>query len=151
MHKFALLRTQKNEILEKIKELGFDPYNFEWIDGVGEYSQEPAPRLIYKGTDYFFQFDNEEGNHCGSYSPTSESFKGYSSPGKWLKQMSAVKFWLMHLHLELGEPDLWSEIANHQIDGSSFDDSINDPFTAMQYDQIVYGINQVRSYIATNN
>ncbi|NQE45298.1 hypothetical protein C5S31_04650 [ANME-1 cluster archaeon GoMg2] len=30
MDRFILLKSQKNEILELIKEAGLDPFNFDW-------------------------------------------------------------------------------------------------------------------------
>jgi hypothetical protein len=107
-------------------------------------------RLNYLGTEFFFEFDLNQGLHYCTYSPGSEKALDQAYPGPWDQQLNYVRMWLQFLERELHAPDLWAEVAKYQITATAGDNRDNEPFTAQQVEQIVMGLNRVRAYIQTN-
>jgi hypothetical protein len=155
MSEYPILRSQKNEILNLIKESELDPFNFIWRVGASKYTHTDSgvpvlvSRLSYDGTEYYFQFDFVKEQHYAIFSPGGEKLVEEQYPGSWISQLSSVWRWLTFLKREIEQPDLWAELAKYQLPpGEQISSGIgNEPFTAQQADQIIEGLRKVRAYL----
>lgn len=150
MNQLILLKSQKNEILELIKEVGLDPFNFEWSVVSSSMTHElQVSRIDYVVSGFFYTFDIHKGNHYAIYSPGKEMLLGKQYPGSWEYQRQYVRNWLSYLRREIDQPNLWAEILKYQLPpGSELGPDIsNEPFAAYQVEKILSGLNQVRAYL----
>lgn len=63
MKNYKILRSRKNEILERIKRADFDPAAFEWIDDSSDFDPtKMVQSLVHSESRFYFKFDlrNEE-------------------------------------------------------------------------------------------
>jgi hypothetical protein len=150
MNQLILLKSQKNEILELIKEVGLDPFNFEWSVVSSSMTHELQVSMIdYVVSGFFYTFDIHKGVHYAIYSPGKEMLLDKQYPGSWEYQRQYFRDWLSYLRREIDQPDLWAEISKYQLPPESElgPDISNEPFTAYQVEKIVSGVNQVRAYL----
>lgn len=159
MNQLILLKSQKNEILELIKEVGLDPFNFEWSVVSSSMTHElQVSRIDYVVSGFFYTFDIHKGGPYAIYSPGKEMLlerqnSGSSIPGSWdpswKLQKRYFRNWLSYLRREIDQPDLWAEILKYPLPpGSELGPDIsNEPFTAYQVEKILSGLNQVRAYL----
>ena len=149
-----LLRSQRNSVLQLVKNLELDPFNFRWsekpsmlmvIDG----SNAVVSRLSYNDTDFYFQFDFKDGMHYAIFSPGRETLVEEQFAGSWHVQLSSVHNWLNYLKREIEQPDLWDELAKYQLPpGEQINKQIgNEPFTAQQVDQIAENLKKLHVYL----
>ncbi|MCK4563577.1 MAG: hypothetical protein KAU94_02745 [Verrucomicrobia bacterium] len=148
-----LLRTQKNQVLQSIKNMELDPINFEWTEAESEFNDfsggSTVPCLKYKGTEYFFIFDMNKGQHYCFYSPGYDKPLDQQSLGAWNGLLDFVWQWLSHLNREIQEPDEWEQLSKFQLEEpvSVDPDTDNLSFTVQEVKQIKDGINNIREYL----
>lgn len=149
-----LMRSQKNEILELIKATTLDPYNFSWSTEQSRLSNsEGIPSAVskinYNNSRYYFVFDFHKNEHRSFFSPGEEKLREQQFPGSWKNQLYYVKNWLAYLEREVFQPDMWEDLETHRISyGEKISpDTGNEPFTIAQVEQIVRGIESIRSYL----
>ncbi len=53
-----ILKSQANLVFHTITTFELEPSTFEWEEKEGWYSRSRASQLVYKGSAYYFQFDN---------------------------------------------------------------------------------------------
>ena len=150
MDVITLLKSQKNEILNLIKEAGLDPFNFKWSVVPSSATNElRVSQVHYVDSPFFYQFDIYNGEHYPSYSPGEVMIRTESYSGSWEHQKKHVRYWLSYLSRDVGQPDLWAEISRYQLPAESElgPDVSNEPFSTYQVEQILSGLNQVRAYI----
>ena len=150
MYEYKLLKSQRNQVLDLIKSIGLDSFNFSWsmTDSVNEV-ETSVPLLEYEDGEYYFQFDTLSEKQYSAYSPGQNGADETKYPGTWDLQLRDVAVWLSCLKKELDEPDLWDEIEKYRIEEDSdvLAHIVNEPFTANQAEQIQIGILKVRSYL----
>jgi hypothetical protein len=157
MPEYTLLRSQKNTILELVKQSELDPFNFGWSKELSKYTSTGAgipvevSRLSYidVDTDFYFQFDFHKGEHYAIFSPGDNKLVMETYPGSWEGQLSYFRSWLTFLKREIQQPDLWVELAKYQLPpGEQISIEIaNEPFTTQQVDQIAEGVEKIRKYL----
>lgn len=151
-----LMRSQKNEVFDVIKEEGFYPSFFEWSVVKSSFSNDcEVSRLNYIDSEYFYTFDmyvnqfypGYEGKHYAIYSPGFESKVEEQHPESWDRHTIYIKRWLSYLRREIGQPDLWSEISKYKLDFEISEEVQNSKFSPNEIEKIKDGINQVRDYL----
>ena len=150
MYEYSLLKSQRNQVLELIKSMGMDPFNFTWstTDSCKEI-ETSVPLLEYGDGEYYFQFDMWGDDKYSAYSPGQDGIDETKLPGDWDGQLNNVAIWLGCLKREVEEPDLWSDLEKYRIeeDKDVLSHVINEPFTANQAEQIQIGLLKVRSHL----
>ena len=112
---FAVLRSQRNVILDLIKHRGLDPREFAWEHGRSSRSPDRnIDKLRHTASGFFFEFDalerGDEG-HANTFSPAEGSSLERAYPGTWDGQFRYVDVWLRALKRELDAPPLWEQLA----------------------------------------
>ncbi|MDR7856108.1 hypothetical protein [Tissierella sp.] len=145
----SLMRSQKNSLLEEIKESVFDPFNFEWDTSIGKDEDELIEILRYKGTDYKFLILLEEDNIRFGLSPGQNIPFEQSYSYEWDEVLEFFRLWLQYLEREISQPDLWGELEKIR----AFDDieyeieNTMQQFTYNEIKQIQRGIGEIRRYL----
>ena len=150
MDNAVLLKSQKNEILKLIKQRGLDPSSFEWSILPDESEPElEALSLTHIESEFYYVFVFIRGEHRAVFSPGKESLVEDGSPGSWFLQRDYFKDWLSYLRREIGQRDLWAEIAKYQLPpgGGVAPDITNEPFSASEIEQITSALQQIRQFI----
>jgi hypothetical protein len=157
MAKCILLRSQKNDVLESVKSLGLDPFNFKWSVEGSNYTDdiygdsESVECLNYEGEGFFYKFDFMKGKHYAIFAPGSDKLVDEKYPGNWENQLIYVGNWLSYLKREVEQPDLWAGLYKYQLPPSDqlITDIGNEPFTVKEAEQLTEGIKRVQAYIET--
>jgi hypothetical protein len=156
-----LLRSQQNAVLHAIQEAGLGVADFEWEEvrrsvGSGASArQETYPKLGYKGSQFFFAFDNPTvgtAGHGARFSPGAEHLAEIRNSSDWSYQLHQFALWLGYLKREISAPDLWGAVAQ----GSALlrgeadqSDSENTPLTTSEQERIASALRELREYAAT--
>ena len=116
MEKRLLLRTQKNQILEKIVKLKIDPLDFNFIEiESGLVRNCKVSKLVHKPTGYYFTFDFTRGNvneHWIEYFPNLDGKKRLYSSTNYSNVGGELTVWLAVIKTEIDAPDLWTTILD---------------------------------------
>jgi len=148
-----IMQSQKNQVLQIIKKMELDPFDFEWGKCSSEFGQQVTrPCLKYKDTKFFFIFDTYlEGEPYAIYSPGKEKIIDKEFPGSWDGQLKNVWNWLHYLKREINEPDYWAQLSKFQLRGavSLAPEVENLPFTVQEVKQVTSGVNRIREYLKT--
>lgn len=150
MKEMLILKSQKNEVLEHIKEYSLDPFNFEWGTAESEMTEgSRISKLEYKGTPFFYKFEFLKREHFAIFSPGNETSIERLYPENWTNQISYVDLWLSYLKRELDQPDLWVEIEKYNLPpGSTISEEVkNEPFNINQVEQILKAIEDIKEYL----
>lgn len=153
MSEYLLLKSQKNEIFELIKNKDLDHANFIWTEVRSTWTSGEAVNMIkYIDSDFFFKFDFRRNENYCSYSPGKVRKVGKKFPGTWQGIKAYFNDWLSYLRREIDQPDFWADIAKYQIpiDSETKRDVANEPFTAYQAEQIIESLNKVRAFLHEN-
>jgi len=103
MKDYLLLRTQKNEIFECIKNAGLIPLNFEWGEEITNIKQHggneyPVSLLKYLNTDFYFKFDHDtlDQFYCKSHPSTRyiDDKLGFNKKYNWDYALLHFREWL---------------------------------------------------------
>ena len=149
---FEILKSQKNYLFEIIKGWDFEPRNFSWQDTTirTEHGIVPALCLRYASSGFFFTIFNDKiGSQCVSFSPGKEHTSEMYTYSCWEEAAAYFRTWLECLQIELNQPDLWAQL-DEQAEEVKFEvvqDQKNLPFSAVEADKIVAGVNQIREYL----
>lgn len=93
---YMLLKSQRNEIFKIIQEYGLEPANFSW--GKEKYRRgskniitsdradvvPSVQKLIYKGRQFYFQFELIEGEYFCKFTPGREKLFEQQSSSAWV-------------------------------------------------------------------
>ena len=154
MFKNLLLKSQRNEIFEIIKNQGLDPSNFVWEETESSFVEKMlVSEVKYIDSEFYFMFDyDNDDEHFCFYSPGKEKKVDDQYSGSWERAKDYFNGWLSYLSREIEQPDFWADIAKYQIpiDSEIKKDSTNEPFTAYQADQIIESLNNVRAFLHEN-
>lgn len=155
MKDYLLLRTQKNEIFECVREAGLNPLNFEWgeetteADGVSTY---PVSIVRYLHTDFYFKFDRDQFYqfYCKSH-PSTRDFMLLTYKYDWKSALVSFREWLLRLK-EQEVPDLWEQLkeyAPHETFIGTGEIS-NTPFTDLEVENIIASLDRLQTQIEKN-
>lgn len=154
MNEYTLMTSQRNEILELIKQTSLDPFNFRWTEANSQLSEQnllplTVSKLSYDNSPYYFLFDLYENQHYSFYSPGQSKLHEQAQPGIWNGQIVYVKNWLKYLEREVNQPDLWDDLIKQKMlyDQKISPDTANEPFSVSQAGQIAKGIENIRKYL----
>jgi hypothetical protein len=110
----TLLRSQKKEVFEILREVGLEPADFAWSKEKAN-DKVVVSRLRYREGEYYFQFTwYEAGSRCESC-PGRYQLVEYQHPTSWAEQMVQFRNWVKHLRREIECPDPWAELARYLI------------------------------------
>lgn len=149
MSDFELMASQRNDILWAIQNVGFDPSAFEWKKVNRKHSQfEKAPKLVYRGSSFYFLFESSPPNHIAEFSPGADHPHERQVSGSWQGQIVCVHRWLEYLRREVEAPDLWGAVAQGAalLGGSTEPGSANTSLTASERAQIAASLNELKDY-----
>lgn len=152
MYEHKLLISQRNAVLEAIKEHGLDPFNFRWATNESVNAAKTiVPILKYGDGEYYFQFDVKNKKQYALFSPGYSSLNMEIYSVSWEQQFIYVEDWLSNIKREIVQPDLWQELEKYRVaeEQGLLSDIENDSFTAKQTEQIQIGLLKVRSYLET--
>lgn len=155
MIKRLILTSQKNDVLDLIKNSNLDPFNFKWSEADSRFSKSRAgysagvSLLKYEKTQFYFKFDFGTEGHYAIFSPGEDQVVEERNTGDWANQREYAIRWLSYLKREVEQPDLWEELAKYQLPpGEKISpDVTNEPFTVHQIEQISAGIINIRAYL----
>ena len=141
-----LLRSQQNEVLQRIQNVGLDPRSFEWDMVNGPSSRVQVSRLVHRPTGGYFVFDLNRGRHWTEFSPGHEVTVEQQFPGNWGLQLDYVTSWLQAVKREYEAPDLWRALSGESrlIDAASAD-AANEPFSDDEQKQVRGQLSELRS------
>lgn len=118
MNSRILLKSQKNEILDLIREKRLDPADFEWEQCPSEKSPgRVISRLTYVHGNFFYAFEMKGDVHHAVFSPARQSYIGSDYPVTWSRQKECVSAWLDNLVKEENEPDMWETVKRVKEEG----------------------------------
>jgi len=150
----TLMKSQKNEILDLIKETSLDSFSFKWSDVDSQLSDNggfplTVSKLSYDNSSYYFVFDLHKNQHYSFYSPGNSKLHQEEYPGGWNNQIYYVVQWLNYLEREVSQPDLWDDLSKQKIvyDQKIHPEMTNEPFSVFQSEQISEGIENIRKYL----
>lgn len=149
-----LLTSQKNQLLEIIRDDQLDPFNFEWKDRRVRYPGYSTgtyiiPTLEFKGTDYFYGFDKRDDGHEARFSPGQDTYTEHVLAGSWENQIYHFHLWLQHLKREIHSPDMWARLSQYNLptDSADYASVENQQFTTGEVRQLQDGLKRMRSYL----
>jgi hypothetical protein len=161
MKDYLLLRTQKNELLECVKEAGLNHKNFEWGEDITEVGSEykpvgtyPVSIVRYLHTDFYFKFDRDPFDKffCISHPRTRELTETSSSYAyKWEGALIRFKEWLSRLK-EQEVPDLWEQLKEYAPDETFIGTAeiSNAPFSYSEAENIIGSLDKLQTQIEEN-
>ncbi|MCK5246693.1 hypothetical protein KAR02_07330 [Candidatus Bipolaricaulota bacterium] len=112
-----LLRSQKNELLQRIEIAKLNPRDFFWEETSSLFAKDESgaglavPKLLYSDTGFFYVFDLKGDNHYAIYSPGADIAIDQRYPGGWDYQLEYFDTWLSYINRETGESDLWTNLV----------------------------------------
>ena len=147
-----LLPKQKKELFKLIEQYALDPGNFQWEEkptsrATTSYAYgEELPRLVYKGTDFYFAFEYRKKKYNAVYCPGKTTFDDSLFGVIWNVLLNHFTVWLRCLKREIEQPDLWEELLKSKF-ASDTSEISNEQFTEQEQIKISEGINNIRAYI----
>lgn len=153
MSQSTLLVSQKNQILELIKNTSFDPFNFEWSEVYSSFSNTrnklTVSEISYKNSNFYYVFDFKNDKNYSIFSPGKDQLNGQEYPGNWEHQMQYFVKWLSYLEREVSQPDQWEVLEKQKLEwANKFEpDSSNEQFTFPQVQQIENGLTKIKEYL----
>src|SRR5512142_2271751 len=111
--KFTLLRSQRSQVFELLREAGLEPAEFSWV------KEEIAggivvSRLNHRDGTHYFQFSSHELNAWCVACPGRYRSMDYEYPKDWQEQEGVFRNWAAYLKREIGIPDPWGRLAKYQ-------------------------------------
>jgi hypothetical protein len=137
----TLMRPQKNQVFEAIREAGFDPGDFFW--------DEDDVELAHTPSDYYFKFGFAAGTSAVEFTPgENRPIQGAFAPS-WQQQLALVPRWLELLRMEWETPDLWAELERErEVLGLAGGPGVeNTPFTSEELALISDQIRELKQYV----
>jgi len=147
MYIYTLLKTQKNEIFTLIQDYDLEPANSIWNNATIKVSSPNqglvrgryrVPRLIYKNSDFYFQFELYPGGHKCLFSPGRDKPFNSEIHGSWVHLTNCIKEWLHNLKREIEAIDLWAEMEKYKTSVSLTlpEQVLNEPISVYEAERI---------------
>lgn len=145
-----LLKSQSNQVFERLTKAGWDSSDFEWQEVRGPSSGKEVSQLVHKASGYYFTFDNGIGFYS-KCSPGTQTLVQRQSAGDWQVQKQFFASWLSNLRREVESPDLWAEVSKEAriLDSAASSETSNTPFNTEEKAYILNGLNEIKQYLLT--
>jgi len=152
MNNISLLATQKNDVLEVIREAGLDPSAFTWQESRSRFRRVPvAATLVHRPTGYYFKFDYN-GDYVIAWSPGAFSIEHEVVCYGWGEDvLSNVKEWLENIEQEKSVEDLWQAFSGETklIETPSESGSDNSLFTPTEKKQVRQYLKKIKRHLTS--
>ncbi|HUV03724.1 MAG TPA: hypothetical protein VMX94_01300 [Armatimonadota bacterium] len=144
-----VLKTQKNEVLELIRQLDLDPSEFLWRECDSRKSANLViSKLIHRPTRFYYEFDFHKDQHWARHSPAKDSAVDYHYPGSWSCQRQCFVTWLQCVKRETQAPDLWTTISEQKALVEAASAKVpNTPFSTGEQVYIATQLQEVKAYL----
>ena len=132
-----LLKSQKNETFNLIRDEGLEPIHFSWQRV--QLDLFIISRLNYQDEICFFEFRNYSSKQFDCiFTPGEFRLKQNVSAKSWQGQKIMVSTWLKCLKREITAPDFWKEIEKYQstLMLAPSEELVNDPIPAFEADEM---------------
>jgi hypothetical protein len=141
-----ILKSQQNEILRMIEEVGLDPREFKWEEQASEREEGLwVSRLEHTPSGGFYLFDFQDNQHFGHFGPGEQAADGSQFSGVWDPyQRASVRDWLGFLKRELEAPDLWARLGASLRDVADVETVPDTIFLRDEADRVVGEIRELR-------
>ena len=148
-----LLRSQKNAILAKIRDVGLNPTDFRWETVISKrIGKQSVEQLLHAQTESYFLFDFYLDG--GRYRQWSECSPGLDDVvtvkmghEKWINRFELVEGWLKGVKVEHDEPDLWGTILQETLLISAGSIESNEDFSADEQKFIRERLDELERYL----
>ena len=172
----TLTKTQKNEVLARVRGAGLDPLDFVWVERKSpEWSRwegYAADTLVHKPTGYYCAvFAPPQavglmhlsdrliampvpGPYVAVFEPVNSGPRGRLVSVDLSSVLTGVAEWLDVVKREHEAPDLWAQLA---VQGDVFGDAVsaleiaNTPFTADEKRRITQGLDEIKAQLAAQH
>jgi hypothetical protein len=152
---YELTRTQKNAVLDAIRETRLDPLEFAWEEhdsSVTHPSDETftVETLIHRPTEYWFQFDVDDSRSSlwAIYHPGRQGARRREHAGSWEFVFRYLREWLGYVRQEHNAPDFWAELQNQrELMIGELEEVENTPFTPEEQAQIASTLVETKEYV----
>ncbi len=136
--KYTLLRSQRKQVFEILREAGLEPAEFSWSERQEAGGTIVVSRLDYRDPPYSFQFSWYELSSWCILCPGRYRSMEYEHPMNWKEQEASFRAWAQCLKRELESPDPWAEMAKYRIalNGEPSEAMLNEPISAYEADHI---------------
>ncbi len=148
-----LLKSQRNDVLETIRNKGLDPLEFEWDTRGSKHVHGSVSGIFHRPTGYYFIFEHTPTHRVSVYSPGSDTLHTTASRPEWNQQLRDVRKWLDYLKRESEAPDLWAEIAQETTiaEAASSETASNTPLTPQEQEYISSQLQEIKQYLITTH
>jgi hypothetical protein len=140
-----MLKTQKNDVLEMIVDVGLQPTDFRW--GSTERIEYAGPGAT--AGEFFFDFSVTGAPACN---PGDFKYSRFAEDTDWDRVSRWFAHWLDVVAPEVAAPDLWEELTQLrsivQDTDATTDDRADLPLIGKELEQLREAINHVRELAA---
>jgi hypothetical protein len=162
-----LLVSQRNQLLEIVREADLSPGDFEWQERDGSWAgwvNNDLPTLVHVPSDFFCAFALAEhgerpvrgvtyhgGRHMLCCSPGTDSPRDMFFFIPWTDLQIYFRSWLENLKRELVAPDLWATLQNQSalLRFAGREETENSPFSGEERNRIQASLEQIKSEMIT--
>jgi hypothetical protein len=147
----GLLKTQRNELFEIVRNEGFDPTDFKWTTAAGRRGgrEYEISVLVYKNSQYFYKFGTQRELFWCERCPGIHMTSDHDDPSVWGHVVTDFADWLKRLKSEIETPDLWVEAERYysvfHLPVEPYQQDI--PFSHSEAQQISAALKQVEKNI----
>jgi hypothetical protein len=149
VRKYTLLRSQRRQVFEILREIGLEPADFSWAQR-GELGDTIlVSRLRYREEAYYFQFSWYELSSWCVLCPGRYRSVEYEHPMNWKEQEASFRAWAQCLKREIESPDPWAEMAKYRMTiGADLPEKVlNEPISAYEAEQVIRGLARLAARI----
>jgi hypothetical protein len=147
-----LLKTDKNYVLQMIRERGLDPADFTWSD-MAPYGHQ-CSGITHLPTGYYFGFLASDAMGVtyvlAGWTPPDGGGRTEAQVHTRTKQFEKCYQWLRVVKAEYEAPDLWADLQSEsaflRADVPADEDR---PFTENERGRLLEGLNAIRSHLIT--
>ncbi len=146
---YEVLKAQRNEIFEIVKNHDLNPTNFSWERTASRFIPNTEISILnHLETAFYYKFDNRRGSHYAIYSPAKDKAQTANNLGSWENQLIHVNIWAESLKKEINAPDLW-ELAkeNKNLVEHDFETEDDSKFSDKESELIKDKLNELSDYI----
>jgi hypothetical protein len=145
VRKCTLLRSQRKQVFEALREIGLEPTDFSWSEREELGGNVVVSRLSYREGGYYFQFSWYELSSWCVLCPGRYRSMELEHPMNWKEQEASFRAWAQCLKRETESPDPWAELAKYRITlgVESPEQVLNEPISALEAEQIIGGLARV--------
>jgi hypothetical protein len=162
-----LLVSQRNQLLEIVREADLSPHDFDWQERDGSWAgwvNNDLPTLVHNGSDFFCAFALAEhgerpvrgvtyhgGRHMLCCSPGADSPRDLFFFIPWTDLQVYFRGWLENLKRELVAPDLWATLRTQSalLRVAGREETENSHFSVEERNRIQASLEQIKNDMIT--